>query len=68
MTREDNDRLGLAGVEPYATYLEADPGDMVRMFRTQDINVVVAGGETTSAWRMIGASYRGNTVSVDTWR
>jgi len=60
--------LALAGVEPYATHLEAGPDEMLRMFRNQDINVVVAGGETTSAWRMIGASYRGNTVSIDTWR
>jgi len=60
--------LALNGVEPYATHLKAGPEECVRMFREQDINVVVVGGETTSAWKMIGASYRGNTVSVDAWR
>jgi hypothetical protein len=60
--------LALTGIEPYATHLKAGADELVRMFRQQDINVVVAGGETTSAWKLIGASYRGNTVSIDTWR
>jgi hypothetical protein len=60
--------LALAGVEPHATHLKARPDELVRMFRQEDINVVVAGGETTSAWRLIGGSYRGNTISVDAWR
>jgi hypothetical protein len=60
--------LALNGVEPYASHLAADPDQLVRMFRQQDINVVVVGGETTSSWKMIGASYRGNTVPVDAWR
>ena len=60
--------LALTGVEPYATHLKAGADELVRMFRQQDINVVVAGGETTSAWKLIGASYRGNTVSIDAWR
>jgi hypothetical protein len=58
----------LTGVEPYASHLAAGPDELVRMFRQQDINVAVVGGETTSSWNMIGASYRGNTVPVDAWR
>lgn len=60
--------LALAGVEPYASYLKADPNEPVRMFRQEDINVLVAGGETQGAWKMIAGSYRGNTISVDAWR
>ncbi len=60
--------LALAGVEPYATHLKAGPDELLRIFRRQDINVAVAGGETTSSWKLIGASYRGNTVSIDAWR
>jgi hypothetical protein len=60
--------LALTGVEPYASHFKADPDEVVRMFRQQDINVVVVGGETTSSWKMIGGSYRGNTISVDAWR
>ncbi len=60
--------LALAGVEPHATNFKAEPDTMVRMYRAEDINVVVAGGETVGAWKMIGGSYRGNTISVDAWR
>ena len=39
------------------------------LFEPQDINIVVAGGETQGAWKMIGGAYRGKaTVSVDAWR
>ena len=42
---------------------------MVTLFEPHDINIVVAGGETQGAWKMIGGAYRGKaTVSVDTWR
>jgi len=42
---------------------------MVRLFLSGDISIVVAGGETQGAWRMIGGAYRNKaTVSVDTWR
>ena len=59
--------LGVAGVEPHATHLEAKPDEMVQMFQAKDINVVVAGGETQGAWRMFGARYE-RTVSIDAWR
>jgi hypothetical protein len=39
------------------------------MYEPKDINIVVVGGETQGAWRMIGGSYRENaTVSIDAWR
>ena len=61
--------LAVAGVEPYASRLKAKPDEIVQMFEPKDINVVVAGGETQGAWKMIGGTYRGNaTISVDAWR
>jgi hypothetical protein len=38
------------------------------MYEPEEINIVVVGGETQGAWRMIGGSYRNATVSVDAWR
>jgi hypothetical protein len=61
--------LAVAGVEPFATRLKAKPDEMVKLFEPSDISIVVAGGETQGAWKMIGGAYRGNaTVSVDAWR
>jgi hypothetical protein len=61
--------LAVAGVEPFASRLKAKPDEMVRMFEPSDIHIVVAGGETQGAFKMIGGSYRKNaTVSVDAWR
>ena len=61
--------LAVAGVEPFASKLKAKPDEMVKLFEPHDISIVVAGGETQGAWRMIGGAYRGNaTVSVDAWR
>ena len=42
----------VAGVEPWASVLKAEPDAMVRKYRAQDISVVVLGGETQSAWKM----------------
>jgi hypothetical protein len=59
----------VAGVEPYASRLKAKPDELVQMFRPEDINIVVAGGETQGAWKMFGGSLRRNAmVSVDAWR
>ncbi|TAK21561.1 MAG: hypothetical protein EPO26_14555 [Chloroflexota bacterium] len=55
------------GEEPWASLLKAAPDEMIPMFRREDINVVVVGGETNGYWRIIGAHY-GKTVSVDEWR
>lgn len=55
------------GEEPYASMLATPPEDMVHMFQRDEIEVVVAGGETNGYWRIFGANY-GKTVSVDDWR
>jgi hypothetical protein len=58
---------GIAGEEPHATRLRAKPDDIVQMFSADDINIVVAGGETQGAWKMIGGTLRG-IESIDEWR
>ncbi len=59
----------VAGIEPYATHLKADPDELVQMFQPEDISVVVVGGETQPTWKLIGGSLRlGAIVSVDAWR
>jgi hypothetical protein len=59
----------VAGVEPFAGRLKAAPDELVNMFTPEDINVVVAGGETQGALKIFGGSLRGNAVvSVDAWR
>jgi hypothetical protein len=61
--------LAVAGVEPHASKLKARPDEMVRMYEPSDIHIVVTGGETQGAFKMIGGSYRGKaTVSIDDWR
>lgn len=57
----------VAGVEPYASRLKAKPDELVQIFAPDGINIVVAGGETQGAMRMIGGSLRA-TVSIDEWR
>jgi hypothetical protein len=58
----------LAGIEPYATMLKAKPDELIRMFRPQDIHVVVAGGETGAMWKMLGGGPRVTITSIDSWR
>jgi hypothetical protein len=55
------------GEEPYASMLRAAPDELVHMFKPDEIEVVVVGGETNGYWRIFGANY-GRTVSVDDWR
>ncbi len=55
------------GEEPWASKLRAAPGEMIPMFRREDIHVVVVGGETNGYWRIMGCKYQ-KTVSVDEWR
>lgn len=57
----------LNGVEPYATGLKAAEDELIPMFRLEDINVVVVGGETNGYWRIMGCIYH-KTASVDEWR
>ena len=56
-----------AGVEPYASKLRAEPDEIIKIFEPSEINIVVAGGETQGAWKMIGGSLRAK-VSIDAWR
>ena len=60
--------LAVAGVEPYASKLQAGPDDLVQMWQPEDVSVVVIGGGTQPTWKMVGGSLRGNIVSVDDWR
>jgi hypothetical protein len=55
------------GEEPYATKLKAQEDELIPMFRREQIQVVVVGGETNGYWRIFGAGYN-KTVSVDDWR
>jgi hypothetical protein len=41
--------------------------EAVTIFEPSEINIVVAGGETQGAWKMIGGSVRAR-VSIDAWR
>jgi hypothetical protein len=58
----------LAGIEPYATMLKAKPDEHIKMFRPQDIHVVVVGGETGAMWKMIGGGPRLTISPIDPWR
>jgi len=71
--RED----ALNGIEPFATYLRADPEDLIPVFEKSRIEVVVVGGSSNAQWSAFqGATleprYRSPaarpTVSVDEWR
>lgn len=69
-----------AGIEPYATWLKADPEEEVSMFRPEDFEIIVTGGETQGAFKMIsgrligGSGFRAGAkggsplFSVDKWR
>ena len=68
----------VAGVEPYASRLKADPDEEIQIFRPEDIHIVVTGGETQAAWKMFAGRYaigaRGTanpskpTIVIDEWR
>jgi hypothetical protein len=59
----------VAGVEPYASRLAADPEELIEVFTEDEINVVVTGGETQGAWKIFGGLHRpGYSVSIDAWR
>ncbi|MFI5267522.1 MAG: UGSC family (seleno)protein [Chloroflexota bacterium] len=55
------------GENPWATWLTAAPDELIPIFRHEDIDVVVVGGETNAYWRIVGCNYA-KTVSVDGWR
>ena len=68
----------LAGVEPYASRLKAAPDDLISIFTPNDIKIVVMGGETQGAFKMIsgrfstrgpGTENKNNpTGLIDVWR
>ena len=68
----------VAGVEPFASRLKADPDELIQIFRPEDIHIVVTGGETQAAFKMFGGRYaigaRGTanpmkpTILIDDWR
>ena len=69
----------VAGIEPFASRWKAEPDEMISMFAPGDINIVVMGGETQGAFKMISGRFRGlgvgtmtkgkePIVSVDDWR
>jgi hypothetical protein len=57
----------IAGVEPYASRLKAKPEALIGIYEPGEINIVVAGGETQGAWKMISGALRA-TASIDQWR
>ncbi len=60
--------LGVSGVEPYASHLNAKPDELVQMFGADQVEVVVVGGETQPTWKMIGGMLQGHIAVVDEWR
>ena len=61
--------LAVAGVEPYASKLKVPPDQLVRLFEPEEFKIVVVGGETQGAFRMIGGHYaKSRTILVDAWR
>lgn len=59
--------LATFGEEPWASRLKAAPDELIPMFRREDINIIVVGGETNGYWRIIGSTTK-RTVSIDEWR
>ncbi len=65
----------VAGVEPFASRLKAAPDELISIFQAKDIKIVVLGGETQGAFKMVSGRYtgRGNTGDnppglIDVWR
>jgi hypothetical protein len=56
----------LNGEEPYASNLKARADELIPMFRPDEIQVVVVGGETNGYWRIMGCNYD-KSVSIDAW-
>ena len=59
----------VAGIEPWASRLKAAPDEMIEIFRPEDISIVVMGGGTQAAWKIVSGMLRENSsVSIDEWR
>jgi hypothetical protein len=60
---------GVAGIEPYASRLAADPEELIEIYTEDEIKIVVAGGETQGAWKIFGGVHRpGYSSPIDVWR
>jgi hypothetical protein len=59
--------LATFGEEPWASRLKAAPDELIPMFRREDINIIVVGGETNGYWRIMGSTTK-KTVSIDEWK
>lgn len=59
--------LAEQGIEPWARYASAAPDEALPIWETQDINVVVAGGETNHT-TAVASGIHGSIVDVDEWR
>lgn len=70
--------LAIAGVEPFASRLKAAPDELISIFAPETINIVVTGGETQGAFKMISgrlighgpgtADQSGPIGLIDVWR
>jgi len=59
----------VAGIEPWASRLKAAPDDLIEIFRPEEISIVVMGGGTQAAWKMVSGMLRETSmVSIDEWR
>jgi hypothetical protein len=54
-------------VEALTKPLSDADDELIPMFRLDEIEVVVVGGETNGYWRIMGCNYE-KTVSIDEWR
>ena len=59
----------VSGIEPWASRLKAAPDEIIEIFRPEEISIVVMGGGTQAAWKMVSGMLRENgIISVDKWR
>jgi hypothetical protein len=47
----------IAGVEPFASRLKAAPNDLISIFSPNDIKIIVTGGETQGAFKIISGRF-----------
>lgn len=47
----------IAGVEPFASRLKAAPDDLISIFSSNDIKIIVTGGETQGAFKIISGRF-----------
>jgi hypothetical protein len=67
----------VAGVEPFASRWKAAPDELISIFQPSDIKIIVMGGETQGAFKMISGRYTGRGPGtqggqpsglIDIWR